>query len=127
MHGLTPTFASRTADRERQRADRRRKTYKLTIGGCSRAPNPDAAHVVRAADDSPGSSTPCGPPAGSPRRGPGGPRRVPGLVRQSRWCRRSLYRVAELMEGRRDQFVAEVDLHEGLREAKARGSRGEGD
>ena len=31
-----------------------------------------------------------------------------------------LYRVAELMEGRRDQFVAEVATAEGLREAKAR-------
>jgi acyl-CoA reductase-like NAD-dependent aldehyde dehydrogenase len=31
-----------------------------------------------------------------------------------------LYRVAELMEGRRDQFVAEVASAEGLREAKAR-------
>jgi acyl-CoA reductase-like NAD-dependent aldehyde dehydrogenase len=31
-----------------------------------------------------------------------------------------LYRVAELMEGRRDQFVAEVAVAEGLREAKAR-------
>ena len=31
-----------------------------------------------------------------------------------------LYRVAELMEGRRDQFVAEVAAAEGLRESKAR-------
>ena len=31
-----------------------------------------------------------------------------------------LYRVAELMEGRRDQFVAEVGAAEGLREPKAR-------
>jgi acyl-CoA reductase-like NAD-dependent aldehyde dehydrogenase len=31
-----------------------------------------------------------------------------------------LYRVAELMEGRRDQFVAEVATAEGLRDAKAR-------
>lgn len=31
-----------------------------------------------------------------------------------------LYRVAELMEGRRDQFVAEVSQAEGVREAKAR-------
>jgi acyl-CoA reductase-like NAD-dependent aldehyde dehydrogenase len=31
-----------------------------------------------------------------------------------------LYRVAELMEGRRDQFVAEVAAAEGFREAKAR-------
>ena len=31
-----------------------------------------------------------------------------------------LYRVAELMEGRRDQFVAEVGAAEGLREARAR-------
>jgi acyl-CoA reductase-like NAD-dependent aldehyde dehydrogenase len=31
-----------------------------------------------------------------------------------------LYRVAELMEGRRDQFVAEVASAEGLRDAKAR-------
>ena len=31
-----------------------------------------------------------------------------------------LYRVAELMEGRRDQFVAEVGAAEGVREAKAR-------
>ena len=31
-----------------------------------------------------------------------------------------LYRVAELMEGRRDQFIAEVAQAEGVREAKAR-------
>ncbi len=31
-----------------------------------------------------------------------------------------LYRVAELMEGRRDQFIAEVSAAEGLRDAKAR-------
>ena len=31
-----------------------------------------------------------------------------------------LYRVAELMEGRRDQFVAEVSAAEGLRDGKAR-------
>ena len=31
-----------------------------------------------------------------------------------------LYRVAELMEGRRDQFVAEVSQAEGVREAKSR-------
>ena len=31
-----------------------------------------------------------------------------------------LYRVAELMEGRRDQFVAEVAAAEGLRDARAR-------
>ena len=31
-----------------------------------------------------------------------------------------LYRVAELMEGRRDQFIAEVSQAEGVREAKAR-------
>ena len=31
-----------------------------------------------------------------------------------------LYRVAELMQGRRDQFVSEVVVAEGLREAKAR-------
>src|SRR6476659_1968953 len=31
-----------------------------------------------------------------------------------------LYRVAELMEGRRDQFAAEVAIAEGLRDAKAR-------
>ena len=30
-----------------------------------------------------------------------------------------LYRVAELMEGRRDQFVAEVAAAEGLRDARA--------
>ena len=33
-----------------------------------------------------------------------------------------LYRVAELMEGRRDQFVAEVMAAEGVREARARES-----
>ena len=31
-----------------------------------------------------------------------------------------LYRVAELMEGRRDQFVAEVAAAEGMRDGKAR-------
>ena len=49
------------------------------------------------------------------------PHRVPGWAGKTAMNRgQVLYRVAELMEGRRDQFVAEVAAAEGLRDARAR-------
>ncbi len=59
---------------------------------------------------------------GPARRGPGRPRRRSraGPAKTAMNRGQVLYRVAELMEGRRDQFVAEVAAAEGLRDARAR-------
>ena len=58
---------------------------------------------------------------GCPRRGPGGAQGVPGWAAKTAMNRgQVLYRVAELMEGRREQFVAEVEAAEGLKPAAAR-------
>jgi acyl-CoA reductase-like NAD-dependent aldehyde dehydrogenase len=97
-----------------------RKTYKLYIGGAFPRSESGRSYVVDAADGDP----------------------IANAVRASRkdlrdavraahgafpgWAAKTamnrgqvLYRVAELMEGRRDQFVAEVATAEGLRDARA--------
>ena len=97
-----------------------RKTYKLYVGGAFPRSESGRSYVVGAADGSP----------------------IANAVRASRkdlrdavraahgafpgWAAKTamnrgqvLYRVAELMEGRRDQFVAEVATAEGLRDARA--------
>jgi acyl-CoA reductase-like NAD-dependent aldehyde dehydrogenase len=98
-----------------------RKTYKLYIGGAFPRSESGRSYVVRAADD-----TPLANAVRASRKD------LRDAVRAARaafpgWADRSamnrgqvLYRAAELMEGRRDQFVAEVATAEGLREAKAR-------
>ncbi len=98
-----------------------RKTYKLYIGGAFPRSESGRSYVVRAAD---------GTPLVNAVRG--SRKDVRDAVRAARkaaegWAAKTamnrgqvLYRAAELMEGRRDQFVAEVAAAEGIREARAR-------
>jgi acyl-CoA reductase-like NAD-dependent aldehyde dehydrogenase len=97
-----------------------RKTYKLYIGGAFPRSESGRSYVVRAAD---------GTPLVNAVRG--SRKDVRDAVRAARkaaegWAAKTamnrgqvLYRAAELMEGRRDQFVAEVAAAEGIREARA--------
>ncbi len=101
--------------------DEVRKTYKLYIGGQFPRSESGRSYVVAAAD---------GTPLANAVRG--SRKDLRDAVRSARgaaqgWADRTamnrgqvLYRVAELMEGRRDQFVAEVAIAEGLRAEKAR-------
>jgi len=98
-----------------------RKTYKLYIGGAFPRTESGRSYVVTAAD---------GTPLANANRA--SRKDLRDAVRAARkafpgWAERTamnrgqvLYRVAELMEGRRDQFVAEVARAEGLSEARAR-------
>jgi acyl-CoA reductase-like NAD-dependent aldehyde dehydrogenase len=98
-----------------------RKTYKLYIGGAFPRSESGRSYVVWSAG---------GDPIANAVRG--SRKDLREAVRAARkafqpWADKTamnrgqvLYRVAELMEGRRDQFVAEVAAAEGLREAKAR-------
>jgi acyl-CoA reductase-like NAD-dependent aldehyde dehydrogenase len=97
-----------------------RKTYKLYIGGEFPRSESGRSYVVRAAD---------GTPLANAVRG--SRKDLRDAVRAARkaaegWAAKTamnrgqvLYRVAELMEGRRDQFAAEVAAAEGLRDARA--------
>ena len=98
-----------------------RKTYKLYIGGAFPRTESGRSYLVHAAD---GSAV-----ANACR---GSRKDIRDAVRAARkaadgWADKTamnrgqvLYRVAELMEGRRDQFVAEVAQAEGVREPRAR-------
>jgi len=98
-----------------------RKTYKLYIGGQFPRSESGRSYVVSAAD-----GTPLANAVRASRKD------LRDAVRSARgafqpWADRTamnrgqvLYRVAELMEGRRDQFVAEVAQAEGLRAERAR-------
>jgi len=98
-----------------------RKTYKLYIGGQFPRSESGRSYVVSAAD---------GTPLANAVRA--SKKDLRDAVRAARgaaegWGSRTamnrgqvLYRVAELMEGRRDQFVAEVAQAEGLRTERAR-------
>ena len=103
-----------------------RKTYKLYIGGAFPRTESGRSYLVSARRRRRRSRTPagrrartCATPSGPrARRSPAGPAKTAMNRGQV------LYRVAELMEGRRDQFVAEVAAAEGLRDAgAARGRR----
>jgi acyl-CoA reductase-like NAD-dependent aldehyde dehydrogenase len=97
-----------------------RKTYKLYIGGAFPRSESGRSYLVSAAD-----GTPIANAVRSSRKD------VRDAVRAARtafpgWAGKTamnrgqvLYRVAELMEGRRDQFVAEVAAAEGVRDARA--------
>ncbi len=98
-----------------------RKTYKLYIGGAFPRTESGRSYLVSAKD---------GTPLANACRG--SRKDLRDAVRAARqafpgWAARSamnrgqiLYRVAELMEGRRDQFVEEVAAAEGLRPDRAR-------
>ncbi len=97
-----------------------RKTYKLYIGGAFPRSESGRSYVVNAAD---------GAPLANAVRG--SRKDLRDAVRAARaaypgWAERTamnrgqvLYRVAELLEGRRDQFVAEISEAEGLRADRA--------
>jgi acyl-CoA reductase-like NAD-dependent aldehyde dehydrogenase len=97
-----------------------RKTYKLYLGGAFPRSESGRSYVVTAAN---------GSPLGNVVRG--SRKDVRDAVRAARaayepWAARTamnrgqiLYRVAELMEGRRIQFVEEVEAAEGFRPARA--------
>jgi acyl-CoA reductase-like NAD-dependent aldehyde dehydrogenase len=97
-----------------------RKTYKLYIGGAFPRSESGRSYVVNAAD---------GDPLANAVRA--SRKDLRDAVRAARkaaqpWADKTamnrgqvLYRVAELMEGRRDQFIAEVATAEGLRGGRA--------
>src|SRR5207344_1451713 len=98
-----------------------RKTWKLYIGGAFPRSESGRSYVVNAADGSPIANA-----VRASRKD------LRDAVRAARgafqpWADRTamnrgqvLYRVAELMEGRRDQFEAEVETAEGLKFSAAR-------
>ena len=98
-----------------------RKTYKLYVGGQFPRSESGRSYVVDAAD---------GTPLANAVRA--SKKDLRDAVRAARnafpgWAERTamnrgqiLYRVAELMEGRRDQFAAEVGRAEGLRDDRSR-------
>jgi acyl-CoA reductase-like NAD-dependent aldehyde dehydrogenase len=98
-----------------------RKTYKLYIGGAFPRSESGRSYVVRAADGSPIANA-CRASRKDLREAVRAARKASGGWADKTAMNRGqvLYRVAELMEGRRDQFVAEVSRAEGLKEAKAR-------
>jgi acyl-CoA reductase-like NAD-dependent aldehyde dehydrogenase len=97
-----------------------RKTYKLYVGGAFPRSESGRSYLVSAAD-----GTPLANAVRASRKD------LRDAVRAAHgafpaWSAKTamnrgqvLYRVAELMEGRRDQFVAEVATAEGLRDARA--------
>ncbi len=97
-----------------------RKTYKLYIGGAFPRSESGRSYVVSTADGAPLANA-----VRSSRKDVRDAVRAahgafPGWAGKTAMNRgQVLYRVAELMEGRRDQFVAEVATAEGLREARA--------
>jgi acyl-CoA reductase-like NAD-dependent aldehyde dehydrogenase len=98
-----------------------RKTYKLYIGGAFPRSESGRSYVVRASDGSPVSNA-CRASRKDLREAVRAARKAAGGWADKTAMNRGqvLYRVAELMEGRRDQFVAEVEQAEGIREPKAR-------
>jgi acyl-CoA reductase-like NAD-dependent aldehyde dehydrogenase len=98
-----------------------RKTYKLYIGGAFPRSESGRSYVVNAADGSPIANA-CRASRKDLREAVRAARKAAGGWADKTAMNRGqvLYRVAELMEGRRDQFVAEVSQAEGVRDAKAR-------
>ena len=98
-----------------------RKTYKLYIGGAFPRSESGRSYLVKAADGTPLANA-CRASRKDVRDAVRAARKaVPGWAAKTAMNRgQVLYRVAELMEGRRDQFVAEVAAAEGLREPRAR-------
>jgi acyl-CoA reductase-like NAD-dependent aldehyde dehydrogenase len=98
-----------------------RKTYKLYVAGAFPRSESGRSYLVRAAD-----GTPLANASRASRKD------LRDAVRAARgaagpWAARTamnrgqiLYRVAELMEGRIEQFIAEVNAAEGINAAKAR-------
>jgi acyl-CoA reductase-like NAD-dependent aldehyde dehydrogenase len=98
-----------------------RKTYKLYIGGQFPRSESGRSYLIHAADGTPS--------ANAVRGSRKDLRDAVRIARkaQPEWAAKTamnrgqvLYRVAELMEGRRDQFTAEVAAAEGIGDGKAR-------
>jgi acyl-CoA reductase-like NAD-dependent aldehyde dehydrogenase len=98
-----------------------RKTYKLYIGGAFPRTESGRSYLVSAADGTPVANA-CRASRKDLRDAVRAARKAfPGWADKTAMNRgQILYRVAELMEGRRDQFVAEVSQAEGLKVEKAR-------
>ena len=98
-----------------------RKTYKLYIGGAFPRSESGRSYLVRGADEAPLANA-CRASRKDLRDAVRAARKAaPGWADKTAMNRgQVLYRVAELMEGRRDQFVAEVAGAEGIRDAAAR-------
>jgi acyl-CoA reductase-like NAD-dependent aldehyde dehydrogenase len=98
-----------------------RKTYKLYIDGAFPRTESGRSYLVSAADGSPIANA-CRASRKDLRDAVRAARKAaPGWAAKTAMNRgQILYRVAELMEGRRDQFAAEVAAAEGIRDARAR-------
>ena len=98
-----------------------RKTYKLYIGGAFPRSESGRSYVVRGADNAPLANA-CRASRKDLRDAVRAARKAfEGWADKSAMNRgQVLYRVAELMEGRREQFVAEVTVAEGIPAVAAR-------
>ncbi len=86
-----------------------RKTYKLYIGGAFPRSESGRSYVVSGADGGFPRQRRPGLAKGRPRRGRGRPQGLCGLVGATAYNRgQVLYRVAEMLDGRRSQFVDEI-------------------
>jgi acyl-CoA reductase-like NAD-dependent aldehyde dehydrogenase len=97
-----------------------RKTYKLYIGGAFPRSESGRSYLVSASDGAPLANA-CRASRKDLRDAVRAARKAqPGWAAKTAMNRgQVLYRVAELMEGRREQFIAEVGAAEGLRPARA--------
>ena len=97
-----------------------RKTYKLYLGGAFPRSESGRSYVVAAADGTPLANATRASRKDLRDAVRAARKAFPGWAGKTAMNRgQVLYRVAELMEGRREQFVAEVATAEGLREAAA--------
>jgi acyl-CoA reductase-like NAD-dependent aldehyde dehydrogenase len=98
-----------------------RKTWKLYIAGAFPRSESGRSYLVAAADGTPLANA-CRASRKDLRDAVRAARTAfPGWAAKTAMNRgQVLYRVAELMEGRRDQFIAEVATAEGVRDARAR-------
>jgi acyl-CoA reductase-like NAD-dependent aldehyde dehydrogenase len=97
-----------------------RKTYKLYVGGAFPRSESGRSYVVAAADGTPLANATRASRKDLRDAVRAARKAFPGWAGKTAMNRgQVLYRVAELMEGRRDQFVAEVATAEGLRELAA--------
>jgi acyl-CoA reductase-like NAD-dependent aldehyde dehydrogenase len=101
-----------------------RKTYKLYIGGAFPRSESGRSYLVSAADDAPLANA-CRASRKDLRDAVRVARKAfPGWADRAAMNRgQILYRVAELMEGRREQFAAEVAVAEGVSAVKARDTK----
>jgi acyl-CoA reductase-like NAD-dependent aldehyde dehydrogenase len=97
-----------------------RKTYKLYIGGAFPRSESGRSYLVSAADGTPLVNAVRGSRKDLRDAVRAAHSAFPGWAGKTAMNRgQVLYRVAELMEGRRDEFAAEVGSAEGLRDARA--------